>query len=156
MTAFAGRVLDFAASQIGVREQPPGSNRGPVVDEYIRAAGLDPERSSYPWCACFVVWSVRQATMGWAAPVRFRGSASVMGLLERNQELVVEAPEPGVVFLHIRPDGRGHCGFVTGLRDDGDLVTIEGNTDPAGSRTGGQVMAQRRPRSYVQHYLSIA
>ena len=39
--------LDFAASQIGVREVPLGSNRGPQVDKYLSATGLDPIASSY-------------------------------------------------------------------------------------------------------------
>jgi hypothetical protein len=46
--------LKVAVSQIGVMEQPPGSNRGPEVDRYLTAVGLDPTRGSFPWCAAFV------------------------------------------------------------------------------------------------------
>jgi hypothetical protein len=37
--------LNVAMSQVGVMEEPPGSNRGPQVDQYLKAVGLDPELS---------------------------------------------------------------------------------------------------------------
>ena len=54
-----------------IREQPPGSNRGPRVDEYLRAAGLDPSTGNYAWCAAFVVWCFERAAraMGSTSPV---------------------------------------------------------------------------------------
>ena len=47
------KVLEVAASQIGVTEVPPNSNRGPKVDEYLRSVGLNPEGHNYSWCAIF-------------------------------------------------------------------------------------------------------
>ena len=39
--------------EIGVMEEPPGSNDGPRVREYLASAGIhDPE----PWCASFINW----------------------------------------------------------------------------------------------------
>src|SRR5262245_44834831 len=35
-------VLHIAETQIGVREQPLGSNRGPQVDTYLQRVGLNP------------------------------------------------------------------------------------------------------------------
>jgi hypothetical protein len=37
-----------------------------------------------------------------------------------------------------------HVGFVEEVRGDGSIVTIEGNTDERGGRTGGQVMRKLR------------
>ena len=54
-------VIDIAASQIGVVEQPRGSNRGPEVDVYIRTTGLNPAHDSFPWCVCFLYWVFEQA-----------------------------------------------------------------------------------------------
>lgn len=150
------RALIVAAQEVGVREDPPGSNRGPRVDEYIRAAGLDPDRGSYPWCACFVSWAVRAASAGWAQPVAFRPSASCARMVKLNRSLLIDEPEVGCVFVHLRPDGKGHTGFVVQLLDDGRLHTLEGNTDSAGSRTGGEVRHQVRERAYVTHYLRVA
>lgn len=53
--------LILAMTQVGVMEDPPGSNRGPKVDEYLRSVGLDPEDGSYPWCAAFVYWVFQEA-----------------------------------------------------------------------------------------------
>lgn len=150
------RALEVAVSQLGVRESPPRSNRGPAVDRYLRAVRLDPERGSYAWCAAFVSWCIQAASVGWAAPVFWRSSSSCARLWRGNRGLLLEAPEVACVFVHLREDGKGHAGFVTGLRDDGDLVTCEGNTDASGSRTGGQVMAQRRPAGYATRYLRVA
>jgi len=36
------KTISVAKSQIGVMEQPPGSNRGPEVDKYVQSVGLDP------------------------------------------------------------------------------------------------------------------
>lgn len=46
----ADAALDFAKQQIGTREQPPGSNWGPKIGIWIRAAGYT---SPVPWCGCF-------------------------------------------------------------------------------------------------------
>jgi hypothetical protein len=46
-----GDALAFAAAQVGVKEQPPGSNAGPHIDDWCRAAGY---AHPVPWCGCFV------------------------------------------------------------------------------------------------------
>jgi hypothetical protein len=63
----------------------------------------------------------------------------------RNAEQLASTPQPGDVFyLYFPAMGRyAHTGFVKAV--DGDwIVTIEGNTDKNGSRTGGSVMSKRR------------
>ena len=55
------RTLGIAAAEVGVMEVPPGSNRGPRVDEYLESVGLDPSEDSYPWCAAFVYWTFQKA-----------------------------------------------------------------------------------------------
>src|SRR5207237_4769575 len=59
-TDLAAAVLDLARAQIGVREHPLGSNRGPEVDEYVRVTGLSP-KGEFPWCVCFVFFCFQQA-----------------------------------------------------------------------------------------------
>lgn len=71
------RTLGIAAAEVGVMEVPPGSNRGPRVDEYLESVGLDPSDDSYPWCAAFVYWSFQKAAaqLGSEIPVSVpRGS----------------------------------------------------------------------------------
>lgn len=45
------RALELAQSHIGVTEQPPGSNRGPLIDKWNRDAG---EPLGSAWCMDFV------------------------------------------------------------------------------------------------------
>ena len=53
------RALDAARSQLGVTEQPPGSNDGPDIARYRGAvAGA---YAGAPWCAYFVSWCAAQA-----------------------------------------------------------------------------------------------
>ena len=40
--------LDYTATLAGVMEIPPGSNRGPEIDEWAREFGSPP---GSPWCA---------------------------------------------------------------------------------------------------------
>jgi hypothetical protein len=147
--------IRIALAEVGVKEDPPGSNRGPRVDEYLRAAQLNPAMGSYPWCAAFVTWCVLEAAKR-LGPLRFKGSASVATLLARNHELITPDPEPGCVFIHLRTDGKGHTGFVTAIVPGVGFTSVEGNTDRNGSRTGGQVLHQSRPHAYANAYFRIA
>lgn len=145
--------LNIAQGEDGEKEDPPGSNRGPRVDVYLRAAGLDPEAGSYAWCAAFVTWAVREAILRAGGPFRWRGSPLVANLLKRNRPLAVVIPQPGDVFIHLGDDGHNHTGFVAIPNADGSFASFEGNTDRAGSRTGGRVMHQNRPHGYADAFL---
>jgi CHAP domain-containing protein len=146
--------VEFAATQVGVMEVPPGSNRGPVVDEYIRAVGLDPT-SRYPWCAAFVYFCFERAagTLGIANPVIRTGS--VLGhwkkAAERNitrilQRKALRTPgllRPGLIFVLSTGGGLGHMGLVEQV-ETGRVITIEGNTNDGGSREGVGVFRRSR------------
>jgi hypothetical protein len=56
------------------------------------------------------------------------------------------------VGVHLNPDGTGHAVFVV---DALALSTIEGNSDADGSRTGGSVVRNVRPRAYFAAFLAI-
>lgn len=47
ISALMKATLSVASSQVGVMEDPPGSNRGLKVDEYLKAVGMDPSAGSY-------------------------------------------------------------------------------------------------------------
>jgi hypothetical protein len=53
------RVLAAAAGELGVQEEPPGSNDGPRIAQYRAASGA--EATPGRWCAYFVSWSAAQA-----------------------------------------------------------------------------------------------
>lgn len=151
------KTIETAAGEIGVTEMPPYSNRGPRVDEYIRATGLNPVGQKYAWCACFVYWWVREAALANSLPnpaLRIPGvqnlwrkaKAATADNSNGNIRTITAAQamddpsllKPGMVFCLNRGAGLGHTGFVEEIRG-GRLITIEGNTNPAQSYTGGGV-----------------
>ncbi len=50
----AAKALEVAGVEIGVMEEPPGSNRGPRIAEYLAAVNLDASKGHYACCAAFV------------------------------------------------------------------------------------------------------
>ena len=75
-------VVREARSQVGVMEQPLGSNRGPQVDQYLLRVGLNPTAGSYPWCAAFVDWCVQAyASEGGTKIAHAPRTAAAFGLI---------------------------------------------------------------------------
>ena len=155
------KTLEVATSQIGVMESPPGSNRGPEVDEYIRRVGLNP-KGQFAWCAAFVYFCFDEAakTLGQSNPVIKTGGvldhwerARAEGIRRLLASKAVQNPElvqPGHIFVIDTgdPGGAGHTGLVLEV-NGGKLVTIEGNTNDNGSREGVGVF-KRDGRKIVQ------
>lgn len=147
ISAFMKATLSVALSQVGVMEDPPGSNRGPKVDEYLKSAGLDPSAGSFAWCAAFVYWSFSQAAtrLGTSNPAirtagvldhwKKAGQAGITRLLAGQILDDLSLLKPGLVFVINTGGGRGHMGLVEDFRDD-RLITIEGNTNLPGDREG--------------------
>lgn len=147
-TGLAAKALEVAAGEIGVREEPPGSNRGPRVAEYLAAVGLDATRGHYAWCAAFVCWVFREAAkaLGVESPLPWTAGALALwnGAAGRTGVVRVTAAEaredvrlvrPGQVFVLSTGGGLGHVGLVESV-SAGILTTIEGNTNDGGSREG--------------------
>jgi hypothetical protein len=116
------RALDVARSQLGVAEQPPGSNDGADIAKYRSAvAGSYP---GAPWCAYFVSWCAAQA----GAPIGDGGTGlgsveQVTAWAQRTGRFTTQ-PAPGELILF----GGRHIGIVESVNADGTLTTIEGNT----------------------------
>jgi Putative peptidoglycan binding domain/CHAP domain len=147
--------LKFAATQIGVMEQPLGSNRGPQVDQYLRSAGFDPTQGSFPWCAAFVYFCFQQAatSLGLANPVIKTAGvldhwnrAGAAGIPRLSTAECVDDPSlvlPGMIFIIVNNNGSGHCGLVEAITGT-FLTTIEGNTNDNGSREGIGVFRRQK------------
>lgn len=155
MMSLGERATSVALSYLGVGEQPPGSNRGPEVDEFLRHAGLDPSKGAYPWCAAFVGWCVHRAGLLLGVKPMLRPSARCITLLQRNPEAQLDRIEPFSVFVHLQPNTDGHVGFVVETYDDGSFLDVSGNSDRKGSRTGGSVCQNVRPAGYAQAFLAV-
>lgn len=146
------QTLRFAGTQIGVMEQPLGSNRGPQVDLYLKSAGAE---LGSPWCAAFVYFCFQQGsnTLGIANPVVRTASvldhwnrAGAAGIPRLGTDECTATPalvKPGMIFIIIHPNGTGHCGLVESVTGT-LLTTIEGNTNETGSREGIGVFRRQK------------
>lgn len=167
--ALLGGALAVAIREIGAREEPPGSNRGPRVDQYLRAVGLDPARGSFPWCAAFAYWCFGRAAdeLGRPNPViRTAGvldhwrKAGEAGIKRLPAAAAIDDPgrvHPGMLFVLDTGGGTGHTGFVERV-EGGRLVTVEGNTNDDGTREGVGVFrrAGRKIASINRGYIDYA
>lgn len=153
--SLAEAVIRIASEQVGVRETPPGSNRGRMVDEYMKS--VDPSQLGKAWCVAFVYWCFNEAANRLGVKNPLPKTAGVLKSWAQSQSLpgvkIVTAQdaagdstliEPGMVFYMDSGGGYGHAGIVVSVLGS-VLTTIEGNTNAAGSRTGGGVF-QRTAR----------
>ncbi|MBB6237538.1 hypothetical protein HDC90_002160 [Pedobacter sp. AK013] len=135
------KLLQIAKNEIGVHEVS-GHNDGPRVVAYLHYAGAE---EGSPWCAAFVSWVFGQA--GYAAP-RTPWSPALFPQGKRTAQ-INPATVFGIYFSHLKRIG--HCGLVE--RQQGDwLITIEGNTNIAGSREGDGVYRKRRPLKAIRYF----
>ncbi len=136
MTPLATKALEYAISQDGVRESPPGSNRGPEIEKFQRAIGEWCVGKAY--CAAFVVWAIKQAMRDLGGPnlppIPFVAGAVTMFTTASVAAKRI-APSPGCVGIIDHGQGKGHAFFVVSIVGK-TLVTCEANTNPAGSREG--------------------
>ena len=52
-------IVNAVRGEVGVKEQPPGSNDSPRIAQYRQATAGSPGPG--PWCAYFASWACRQA-----------------------------------------------------------------------------------------------
>jgi lysozyme family protein len=133
--SFVEVLLKVAGGELGVREDPPDSNSGDRVDEYLASLGLSPGNS---WCVAFLSWCFEQTAKRLGVPNPLPRTGRVVDLwnhFQKNQatipaEKAVQDPrlvEPGMIFCLGSGKERGHAGLVVGCANSA-LTTIEGNT----------------------------
>lgn len=144
--------VDLARSQIGVTENPKGSNWGPVVAEYLKSVGI---HSPAPWCAAFVYW-VFQRTLGAKNPLPKTGYTPLILRWAKEQKRIIPIAQcqPGDLVLFYYPHLKrvGHVGIVALAKPD-HVWTIEGNTNDDGTREGWKVC--RRKRAITKHMIGV-
>jgi hypothetical protein len=156
----AEKMVRLAREEIGVSEVD-GSNCGPRVDEYKAATWLDADKG-WPWCAAFICWLVREAIE--EEDVKFKrprtaGAWDFENWAKQQSTNGVELRKPTnedikagdiVVFTF------SHIGLAVKDADSsGYVVTIEGNTNGAGSREGGSVLEKKRHVSKIRSRIRI-
>lgn len=155
---FQKTFVDIALKEVGV-EEINGTNCGPRVNEYKASTWL-PADQAWPWCAAFVCWCV-QATMGATGleeTSTFKRPRTAGAWDFENWSLAQDNTtwtkkphhgdiEPGDIVIFTF----SHIGIAVGHpEDDGTILTVEGNTDSAGSREGGGVFKKRRKLTQIR------
>lgn len=125
------RALAAAQGEVGVSEDPPGSNDGARIADYRSAvAGAYP---GAPWCGYFVSWAAAQAGVPLGELGQGLGSVEeITAWAARTGRLLPagSTPSPGDLILF----GGRHVGIVESINPDGSLTTIEGNESDAVKR----------------------
>lgn len=122
-------VIRAAVGDIGRREDPPGSNKGPEIEKYHNPNGR-------PWCALALSywWGRRDGGCPWgvlASAYKIHRWAKANGRLLPIDPVV----RPGDVAIRLYGH-KGHVGLVVHVLPSGHLCTVEGN---AGDRVRGRV-----------------
>jgi CHAP domain len=135
------QIAAIATRELGVAEQPPGSNDGPRIAQYRTATAGS---GVGPWCAYFTSWVAQQA----GVPVGPTGQGigyvpTMKAWAEQTGRWVAAgqgAPQVGdlVVFERNGDGVPDHIGVVTGTAPDGGIRTVEGNSsDRVSARSYG-------------------
>lgn len=147
------KAFNKAVTQIGIKENPPDSNRV-LYSEWYGIIGA--------WCAMFVTWCHIQ--VGGKRFSRGHYYAYVPFIIDdaragRNGLHLVTEPVKGdlVCFDWDNDHIADHVGiFETWLnKANGTFSTVEGNTSSTNNSNGGQVMRRERNRSDVQAFVRV-
>lgn len=132
----ADDVINWQISQIGVTEQPPGSNDQPY--------GVDYGWNGVAWCQIFQ-WD-GQVHGGDKGFFKTASTIECANWFRKNNAWGTPSitPPRGSLIFFDWGQGIAHVGMVEGHLADGRIATIEGNTDTAGGGSGGRVMRQNR------------
>jgi hypothetical protein len=155
------KMVTLAREEIGVSEVD-GTNCGPRVDVYKAATWLDADKG-WPWCAAFICWLIREAIeeeeVLFKRP-RTAGAWDFENWAKQETSNGIELRKPTnedikagdiVVFTF------SHIGIaVKDIDSSGYVVTIEGNTNGAGSREGGSVLEKKRHVSKIRSRIRIS
>jgi hypothetical protein len=141
-------VINIYTAEIGVRELT-GHNDGMRVIEYLKAAHLT---KGNPWCAAFITWSYKQANVSTVisgySPAWFPNSNTIYTRGSATNRIPDRADVFGVWFNS--KNRIAHVGFIDDWpQSNSYCITVEGNTNDAGSREGDGVYKKRRLKSQI-------
>jgi hypothetical protein len=141
------KVADIYTAQIGVREKT-GHNDGVMVEKYLAVTGFT---KGAPWCASFVSWTYKQADVpaiknAWS-PSWFPPDKTIYTKGVTNKVKPEKADVFGIYFPNLKRVG--HVGFIDDWPEGNYAITVEGNTNNAGSREGDGVYRKRRLKDNI-------
>jgi CHAP domain len=149
MISTAAHVLQEAAKEIGYDEQ--GNNRTKFAAEAGHANGQ-------AWCATYIAAILKRCNVPVPARILVPSSRTMYAEAKaKGWAVTLDALKPGDVIHTWRgltlSKWIGHVAFVEQTNRDAkgrvtSIITIEGNTNNAGSPTGGEVLRKTRTRAF--------
>lgn len=130
-------IARIASAEVGVREQPPGSNDGARIAQYRQATAGS---GVGPWCAYFASWVTAQAGVPIGPEGRGEGWVPNVEQWAKDTGRWLPSGSGGaqvgdLIVFDRNGDGlTDHIGVVSGVRADGGVDTVEGNSGDAVSR----------------------
>jgi hypothetical protein len=121
----AEQVLELVREQIGVCEDPMGSNSGTPYHEWY-----GPESQGWQWCAIFVSWVIHHTDPALFFNLKTAYSGDFLTTGRSNgREVDISDIAPGDICIWDRPIGgiTDHIGFVESVTPT-TFTTIEGNS----------------------------
>jgi len=139
-TSAGQAIVNLVQKEVGVSEQPPGSNDSPRIAQFRQATAGS---GVGPWCAYFTSWAAREA----GVPLGDNGQGfgrvdDVYAWAQKTGKAIPNTggnvtPQPGDLIVWDE-----HIGVVKSVDPNGTINTIEGNSSdkvsersyPPGSR----------------------
>ncbi len=147
------RITAIYTSQIGVREAT-GHNDGVMVEKYLATTGF---KKGNAWCAAFVTWTLDSTANITGVKIISPHSAWAPSWFTKNviytkgKASNLKPSRADVFGIYFAKDNRiGHVGFIDQWPPHDDyVITVEGNTNTAGSREGDGVYRKRRLKENI-------
>lgn len=136
-------------SYVGIKEEPLGSNNGPMVNKFNQSCGLSP-RDKAPWCASVAHYGYLQNGLQ-------RPGAYSPSWFTKTRAITRDKVVPADVALVWFPSKGRYAHTIACIEkvtfSAGRVVqvtTLEGNTNAQGSREGDQFARRIRPADTLQ------
>jgi len=151
-TPIREKALKRAQTQIGYKENPPGSNKNKF--------GLWYGFNGVPWCAEFVTWCyIQEGHKGFDRGSRWAYVPWVVQAARRGEYglAITNHPQPGdlVCFDWDNDNVADHIGLFEKDLPGDRFQTVEGNTAIGNDSNGGEVMRRERRVSQVQAFVHV-
>lgn len=146
MTATANDVVRWMASQVGVQENPLGSNNVKYNTEYY---GRAVSGGNYAWCQAMIWVCFKDLNILNLYGAKSAYTVFVAGAFNQQGRFYKwnTTPQPGDMIFYDWNGGKSisgidHVGIVESVNSDGTINTYEGNVS-------NKVVHMRRQRTYV-------
>jgi hypothetical protein len=142
------RGIKYALSMEGIVENPPGSNSGKYIDDFLGSVNLNPGNE---WCVSFCQWAYKKAATDFKVKLNLLCTGHSITLFNYAANTGIRLngyPERGDWIIFQRGNlQKGHCGIV--LEINGKIIkTIEGNVSSPELNNQGVFLREHRLNNY--------